>query len=156
MKSDFCIDEWFAWELSRLEREASGLAREYYAWLKSTGDLVELWVRVRRLNGSLQIEWAVPSWGYRHSDGKARSSYLPKGKGHRYPSSTLLRHVPEQYQAKVLEFERAFAEIRLAARLLTEVRRAAGRYRRQAASALGETDSGGESLAAEKLLSKIR
>lgn len=135
------IESWYLDELHRLEQEASRLAQEYYAWLKSTGDLVELWVRVRRLNGSLQIEWAVPSWGYRHSDGKARSSYLPKGRGHRYPSATLLRHVPEQHHAKVLEFERAFAEIRHAARLLTEAKRATERYRKQADLVLGAESS---------------
>jgi len=131
------IEFWYLDELHRLEQEASRLAQEYYAWLKSTGNLVELWVRVRRLNGCLQIEWAVPSWGYRHSDGKARSKYLPKGKGYRYPSSTLLRHVPKQYQARVLEFERAFAEIRHAAKLLTEAKRATERYRKQADRVLG-------------------
>ena len=150
------IESWHFEELKRLEQEASGLAQEYYAWLKSTGDLVELWVRVRRLNGCLQIEWTVPSWGYRHSDGKARSRYLPKGKGHRYRSATLLRYVPKQHQAKVLEFERAFAEIRHAAKLLTEARRAVGRYRKQVDLALGESESSGEGVTARKILAEIR
>jgi hypothetical protein len=117
--------------IKHLEAKAHALVADYYHCAKASGKFIKLRVRVRRHNGSLQIEWTIPSWLFYDTDAKIRSRHLIKGTTERYPTKRLVKHVPPEFRKQVLEYEKRFAEIRKAARLLSQIKRLAKQYEQQ-------------------------
>lgn len=119
-------------EIEYLYQEASRIADEYMAWVKTLPPWsCRLWIRVRRVRGTLQIEWVVPRWVGKEENRKRFNTYLPKGKSDRYPSRRLCANVDDPYRDAVMEYERRLSEIRKATRLFGEARRAWGKYEAQ-------------------------
>jgi hypothetical protein len=118
-------------EIEHLEAKAHALVADYYRFAKASGRFLKLRVRVRRHNGSLQIEWTIPSWLFYDTDAKIRSRHLAKGTTESYPAKRLVKHVPPEFRKQVLGYEKRFAEIRKAARLLSQMKRLAKQYEQQ-------------------------
>lgn len=128
----------FKAELDRLERLAIESTTEFHQLCRNLGFFLPLWAKARRRGDTLQIEWIVPR---KNQNGQWQQRYLPKGRTAQYSASTLTqvikktRALSESQKTEamqlVLAFEQRFAEIRSAASLLTEARRAQQRYQKQ-------------------------
>jgi hypothetical protein len=132
MGASATLEPWAVAALEALRAEAERLATEFAArtlrerTARPRSERGELGIRIRSQPAALSREGTFTCEWYRVL-GRARTSYLAKGRGGRYPRSAFRDAQPWE-QALVEELEPQLARIRAIARGIAELRRAAAHH----------------------------